>query len=88
MTDLNAIVTEISKLNEVYGAKIWNDRRVYVNITGAKKDFAGDRNAKVFFDAKDGKWHIDGLKGCMSQEFGANIRKFAETRCRTAFWTD
>jgi hypothetical protein len=88
MANLNEILAEVQKLPEVYSAKIWEDRRIYINITGAKKDFAGDRNAKIFYDAKTERWHIEGLKGTMSSEFGANIRKFAETRCRSAFWRD
>lgn len=85
---LAEIATEAQALPEVYNASIWNDRRVYVTITGRDTSFAGDRNAKVYWDSKTQRWHIDGLKGVMSSEFRNNIRKFAETRCRSAFWTE
>lgn len=81
MTDLNQIALEIAELPEVYSARVWDNRRVYVNITGRNDKFAGDRNAKVFFDAKLDRWVIDGLKGCMSGEFLRNIKAFAAVRC-------
>lgn len=85
---LKEIVAQVQDLPEVYSAKIWEDRRVYVNITGRNTSFAGDRNAKVYYDAKTERWHIEGLKGNMSRDFSRSIRKFAETRCRSAFWRD
>lgn len=88
MTDLSALAAEIANLPEVSSAKVWDGRRVYVNITGRNTSKAGDRNAKVYFDGKLERWVIDGLKGTFSPEFNYNIRKFAETRCRSAFWTE
>jgi hypothetical protein len=88
MTTLQQIAAETAALPEVETAKIWQDRRVYVSIVGRNSSFAGDRNASVYYDGKAQKWRIDGLKGTMSSEFKANIRKFAETRCREAFWRD
>lgn len=85
---LTEIAAEIATLPEVHSASVWQDRRVYVNIAGRNNSFAGDRNAKVYYDASAQQWRIDGLKGTMSSEFYRNIRKFAETRCRSAFWID
>lgn len=84
MTDLTAIVAEITQLPEVYSAKIWDGRRVYVNIVGYDRAFAGDRNAKVYYDLKLG-WQIDGLKGNRSSTFGHNLRSFADKYCPRAF---
>lgn len=87
MPTVNEIIAEVSPLQEVYSTKAWEGRRVYVNIAGADRSKAGDRNAKVYWDTKTG-WHIDGIKGTMSATFSANIRKFAAVYCRSAFWTE
>lgn len=87
MQSINDILAEISALPEVYSAKIWEGRRIYVNIAGRDTAKAGDRNAKVYWDSKTG-WHIDGLKGAMSGTFSANIRRFASVYCRSAFWME
>ena len=83
-TDRSAIIAEIEKLSCVYSAKEFGDKRVYVNIVGRNNSFAGDRNAKVFYDTKLG-WRIEGLKGNMSHEFARNIRAFAEIYYPRAF---
>ena len=87
MTTISEIIAEVSALPQVDSAKPWEGRRVYVNIAGRNNSFAGDRNAKVWWDAKTG-WHIEGLKGNRSATFGANLRAFAAIYCRSAFWTE
>ena len=68
MTDLNQIAKEIAELDVVASASVWNDRRVYVNLVGFDRSFAGDRNTKVFFDPKTG-WNADLGKGTTSRKF-------------------
>ena len=85
MSNLTALATEVAARPEVASAKVWNDRRVYVNFVGFDGSKAGDRNAKCYYDAKAG-WVIDGLKGTMSSEFNRSIRAFAADHCRSAFW--
>jgi len=84
MTTQSEIIAEVSKLDSVYSAKAFGDKRVYVNIVGYNRSFAGDRNAKVFWDTKLG-WRIEGLKGNMSHEFARNIRAFADAYYPRAF---
>lgn len=87
MATISEIIAEVSPLPMVERATVWDGRRVYVNIAGRDNSFAGDRNAKVWWDAKTG-WHIDGLKGTRSATFGSNLRAFAAVYCRSAFWTE
>ncbi len=75
MTNLKDIAAAAEKLDCVYSASIWNDRRVYVNLVGADRSYAGDRNLKVYWDAKSG-WVIDGLKGIMTSECRESLNSF------------
>jgi len=74
---LDTIIDQIKDRADVYSAKIWNDRRVYVNLTGADSSFAGDRNIKVYYDIKSG-WVIDGMKGTMSTLCAHSLASFRE----------
>lgn len=82
---LEDIAAEMNKRLEVYQAKVWNGRRVYVNFVGFNARFAGDKNAKCFYDPKLG-WVIEGLKGTMSSDFSSSIKTFAREFCWKAFW--
>lgn len=73
---LQDVANAANELDCVYNAKVWNDRRVYVNLVGFCSDRAGDRNLKVFFDKKLG-WVVDGLKGNMSGSLMASLNDFA-----------
>lgn len=75
MTNLKEIAAAAEKMDCVYGASIWNERRVYVNLVGADRSFAGDRNLKVFWDAKAG-WVVDGLKGTMTSKCRESLEAF------------
>lgn len=77
MTDLAEIVAAAEAHPGVYSAKIWNDRRVYINFVGSDRGFAGCRNLKVYFDIKAG-WRFEGDKGNYPAEFIRNARAFAE----------
>jgi hypothetical protein len=82
---LAQIVDQVSQLPEVYSAKVWMDKRVYVNIAGRDNARAGDRNIKVYFDGGQNKWVIDNIKGCMSASFSHNLKAFAKARCPQYF---
>ena len=83
---LAEIIAEVSPLEMVERATIWDGRRVYVQIAGRNNSFPGDRNAKVWWD-KSG-WHIEGMKGNRSAAFGKNLQAFAAIYCRSAFWRE
>lgn len=74
---LTEIAAEADQFPGVHSAKVWNDRRVYINFVGFDRSFAGCRNLKVYFDAKLG-WTFDGDKGTYASEFIRNARAFAE----------
>lgn len=74
-TSLNQIAAEISAKSYVYNARVWNDRRVYVNLTGRSDRANGDRNLKVYFDSKTG-WQIEHGKGYMSDGMIASLNAF------------
>jgi hypothetical protein len=73
---LSEIAAEAKAFPGVYAAKIWQDRRVYINFVGYDTSFAGCRNLKIYYDVKAG-WRIDGIRGNLSREFAANARAFA-----------
>lgn len=72
---LAEIKTEAELVAGVAAAKIWNDRRVYINFAGYDSKFAGCRNLKVYYDIKAG-WRMEGDKGTMAAEFARNARAF------------
>ena len=74
---LDQIAAEVAEYSEVASAKVWNDRRVYINFVGFDRSFAGCRNLKVYYDAKTG-WRFEGDKGTYASEFIRNARSFAE----------
>lgn len=73
--NLHAIAAEVAEHPAVYSAKVWNDRRVYVNLVGADRGFAGDRNLKVFFDAKLG-WVFEEGRGIRTSALNASLDQF------------
>ena len=75
MTDLHAIATELADHPAVYSTNVWNDRRVYVNLVGSDRSYAGDRSLKVFFDAKLG-WVFDEGKGIRTSALNASLDQF------------
>lgn len=76
MTTITETAAMIEAREEVASAKIWNDSRIYITFAGRNFSKAGDKNLKFWFDAKDGRYHIDGWKGNMSSEFSSNFYKF------------
>lgn len=76
-TTLEAIAADAMQRPEVYDAKIWDNRRVYINFVGYDRSFAGCRNLKVYYDSKAG-WRFEGAKGTYPSEFINNARAFAE----------
>ena len=73
--NLQKIAEALNAKPYVYEAKIWNEKRVYVNFVGADKGFAGDRNLKAYYDPKLG-WVHEGLKGTMSRACRASFESF------------
>lgn len=53
----------------------WNDR-VYINLDGFDRSFAGDRNLKIWVRGK--RLVIEGRKGCTSSSFDRNLSAFRE----------
>lgn len=82
---LEDIAAAIEARPEVARASVWNGRRVYVNFVGFSAKFAGDKNARCFYEAGRG-WVIEGLKGNMSSQFSDSIKTFAREFCWKAFW--
>lgn len=82
---LQEVADEANKLDCVYNAKTWNDRRVYVNLVGFTPSRAGDRNLKLFYCPKLG-WKVDGLKGNMSGSLKASLTKFAAVHGIARAW--
>lgn len=72
MTDLNKVAQEIAALEFVASANVWNDRRVYVNLKGFDRSFAGDRQAKAYYDINAG-WVVEKVKGTTSRAFDDSL---------------
>ncbi|MFG1378894.1 hypothetical protein [Xanthobacter autotrophicus] len=72
MTNLNTLAAELNALDAVYTAKVWEGRRVYVNIAGRTDGYKADTTTKLYFDAKNG-WVYEPGKGYMSAAFSANL---------------
>ena len=49
---LQEIAEAAEKMNFVETATVWKERRVYVNLVGANRSFAGDRNLKAYYDGR------------------------------------
>lgn len=82
---LEDVADAANKLECVYRASVWNGRRVYINLTGFNPQFAGDKNLKVFFDAKLG-WKVEGLKGNMSRAITSSLNAFAAAHGIAKAW--
>lgn len=73
--NLDEVKTELDGKAYVYSTSIWKDRRIYLNLVGANRTFAGDRNLRVFFDEKIG-WVYEGFKGTMSNAHTSSFDAF------------
>lgn len=73
--DLATMAKQLLDRPDVYTAKVWQDRRIYVGLTGYDKSWAGDRNLKMYYDPKLG-WVYEGFKGLMSHGFRASFASF------------
>jgi len=71
---LQKIAEAAEKMNFVETATVWKERRVYVNLVGANRSFAGDRNLKAYYDGR--RWVFDGYKGTMSRDFADSFEAF------------
>jgi len=71
---LQEIAAAAENKSFVETATVWRERRVYVNLVGANRSFAGDRNLKVYYDGR--RWVFDGYKGTMSRDFADSFAAF------------
>lgn len=65
-------IAEIRTLPMVRSANEWKDR-VYINLHGNGRNFAGERNSKVWVRA-DGQLMVERGKGMTSREWDASLK--------------
>lgn len=60
----------------VYTTSLWERgqlQRTYLNLRGAKSNFAGDRSMKIYFDHNTGELICERGKGTISGEFHESL---------------
>lgn len=68
MTNLHEIAKTANELKMVESARVWKDKRVYVNLYDCQRSFRGDQSYQLYY-CKDRGWISESGKGTMSSKF-------------------
>jgi hypothetical protein len=72
---------ELLKKEEIQGWKEWEKggmTRCYLTLKGQNKSWAGDRNAKVYWDNQSNELVIQRGKGLTSEAFEKSLQSLAQ----------